>query len=332
MAASTAIIITAVPNCDGSLGNQVGMELKAVNSVWMCNNKMVIPESCCVKYTGCEASQGSIPNRKRKLDHLTLEEKLNRKKLKNRVTAQSSRDRKKARLDDLEAEVKALREKNVALTMQCHNLHLEKTQLATENQQLLQKLSNIEYNHQTHGVSFSTQVEPAEFSIDPLLQGQALQLAVPGASGLDYLDNPEVLPSVPDLLDSLDVDDMSLSCLDELAQNLFRKAAEEMDTEHRQANAEVGTYGFQGKSSCNQVVGSSPEDMETNREVITSAASLKFTEQGRATSLCIPDIRGSSLYLLPNQKDTCDTSPESVFGTYDELTHTITIVIPQEDV
>jgi len=50
--------------------------------------------------------------------------------------------------------------------------------LATENQQLLQKLSNIEYNHQTHGVSCSTQVEPAEFSIDPLLQGQALQLAV----------------------------------------------------------------------------------------------------------------------------------------------------------
>jgi X box-binding protein 1 len=187
MAASKAIIITAVPKCvgsDGSLGNQVGMKLKAVNSVLRCNsnvavaNKMVIPKSGSVKYTGCEDSQVSISNRKRRLDHLTLEEKLQRKKLKNRVAAQSSRDRKKARLDDLEAEVKGLREKNETLTLQCRNLHLEKTQLATENQQLLQKLSNIEYNHQTHGVSCSTQVEPAEFSIDPLLQGQVLQLAV----------------------------------------------------------------------------------------------------------------------------------------------------------
>jgi len=145
------------------------------------------------------------------------------------------------------------------------------------------------------------------------------------------VDNPEVLPSLPDLLDSLD-GDVCLSHLDELAQSLLREAAEEMDTEHRQASAEVGTYGFQGKSSCYKVVGSSPEDMETNRELITSTASLKFTEQGKATSLCIPDIRDSSPYLLPNQKDTCDTSPESVFGMYDELTHTITIVIPQEDV
>jgi len=126
MAASKAIIITAVPNCvgsDGSLGNQVGMKLKVVNSVLMCNsnvavaNKIVIPDSCSVEYTGCEDSQVSIPNRKRKLDQLTLEEKLERKKLKNRVAAQSSRDRKRAHLDDLEAEVKALREKNGALTL-----------------------------------------------------------------------------------------------------------------------------------------------------------------------------------------------------------------------
>jgi len=144
------------------------------------------------------------------------------------------------------------------------------------------------------------------------------------------VDNPEVLPSLPDLLDSL-VGDVCLSHLDELAQSLLREAAEEMDTEHRQASAEVGTNGFQGKRSCYKVVGSSPEDVETNRELITSTA-LKFTEQGKATSLCIPDIRDSSLYLLPKQKDTCDTSPESVFGTYDEMTHTITIVVPQEDV
>lgn len=40
---------------------------------------------------------------------------LNFRKLKNRVAAQSSRDRKKARLDDLEAEVRNLREKVCAI-------------------------------------------------------------------------------------------------------------------------------------------------------------------------------------------------------------------------
>jgi DNA repair exonuclease SbcCD ATPase subunit len=250
-----------------------------VNSVLSCDNnvavanKMVLPKSSSLKYTGCEDSQVSIPNRKRRLDQLTLEEKLHRKKLKNRVVAQSPRDREEARLDDLEAEVKALREKNEALTLQCHNLNLEKTQLATENQQLLHKLSNILYNHQTHVVSCSTQVDPAKFSIDPLLQRQTLQLAV----GLGpQVDSPEVLHSLPDLLDSLDID-VCLSHLDELAQSLLRKAAEEKDTEHRQASAEVGTYGFQGKRSCNKVVGSSPEDVETNRELITCNGSLKFT-------------------------------------------------------
>lgn len=88
MAASKAIIITAVPKSvgsDDSLGSQVGMKLKAVNSVLRCNNnvavvnKMVIPKSSSVKYMGCEDSQVSIPNRKRRLDHLTLEEKLQRK-------------------------------------------------------------------------------------------------------------------------------------------------------------------------------------------------------------------------------------------------------------
>jgi hypothetical protein len=51
-------------------------------------------------------------------------------------------------------------------------------QLATENQELRQKLSGLECNLQTHGVGCSAQFEPAEFSVDPLLQGQALQRAL----------------------------------------------------------------------------------------------------------------------------------------------------------
>jgi hypothetical protein len=48
----------------------------------------------------------------------------------------------------------------------------------------------------------------------------------------------EILPSLPDFLDSVD-GDMCLSHLDELAQSLLREAAEELDTQHRQSSAEV---------------------------------------------------------------------------------------------
>lgn len=140
----------------------------------------------------------------------------------------------------------------------------------------------------------------------------------------------EILPSLPDLLDSVD-GDMCLSHLDELAQSLLREAAE-LDAEHRQSSAEVGAYGFQRKSNHYEVVGPSSEDMETDRELITSSAALRFSEQGKTSSASIPHIQDSSVYLVQNQKDTCDSSSESVFGTYDESTHTITIVVPCEDV
>ncbi|XP_065343852.1 uncharacterized protein Xbp1 [Cloeon dipterum] len=50
-------------------------------------------------------------NRKRKLDNLTTEEKILRKKMKNRVAAQNSRDKKKARMDDLEKALALAHEK-----------------------------------------------------------------------------------------------------------------------------------------------------------------------------------------------------------------------------
>lgn len=43
----------------------------------------------------------ATPGRKRKLDHLSTEEKVQRKKLKNRVAAQTSRDRKKKQVEDM---------------------------------------------------------------------------------------------------------------------------------------------------------------------------------------------------------------------------------------
>ncbi|CAG0913343.1 unnamed protein product [Notodromas monacha] len=59
------------------------------------------------------------PVRKRmRLDHLTADEKLARRKMKNRVAAQTARDRKKARIDRLEDSLEACRQELVHVKTQ----------------------------------------------------------------------------------------------------------------------------------------------------------------------------------------------------------------------
>uniref|UniRef100_A0A8D8WER8 X-box-binding protein 1 n=1 Tax=Cacopsylla melanoneura TaxID=428564 RepID=A0A8D8WER8_9HEMI len=74
------------------------------------------------------------PGRKQKLEHLSFEEKLIRKKLKNREAAQTSRDRKKARMSDLELQVRYLQEQN-------ERLRLEKEEACKENERLKQEIT-----------------------------------------------------------------------------------------------------------------------------------------------------------------------------------------------
>lgn len=62
-----------------------------------------------VRVSGLRGEAGPKPTRKRqKLDHLTSEEKLLRRKMKNRAAAQNARDRKKAHMDELEIQVTEL--------------------------------------------------------------------------------------------------------------------------------------------------------------------------------------------------------------------------------
>ncbi|NXP07289.1 XBP1 protein, partial [Thinocorus orbignyianus] len=83
---------------------------------------------------GMEAPQ---PARKRqRLTHLSPEEKALRRKLKNRVAAQSARDRKKARMVELEHQVVELEEENQKLLLENRLLRERTCNLALENQEL----------------------------------------------------------------------------------------------------------------------------------------------------------------------------------------------------
>jgi hypothetical protein len=70
---------------------------------------------------------------------------LNFRKLKNRVAAQSSRDRKKARLDDLEAEVRNLREKVCAIHVYLYSFLSHTYITGTEKKCILLTLSFVIY-------------------------------------------------------------------------------------------------------------------------------------------------------------------------------------------
>ncbi|XP_061866171.1 X-box-binding protein 1 [Colius striatus] len=84
--------------------------------------------------SGPEAPQ---PARKRqRLTHLSPEEKALRRKLKNRVAAQSARDRKKARMTELEQQVVELEEENQKLLLENRLLREKTCELAHENQEL----------------------------------------------------------------------------------------------------------------------------------------------------------------------------------------------------
>ncbi|XP_013387849.1 X-box-binding protein 1-like [Lingula anatina] len=81
------------------------------------------------------------PGRKRRrLTHLTQEEKMLRRKLKNRVAAQTARDRKKARMSDLEAELNTMERENKRLQAENISLRQKSNALFQENQQLKERL------------------------------------------------------------------------------------------------------------------------------------------------------------------------------------------------
>jgi X box-binding protein 1 len=89
-----------------------------------------------------DSDGGGGPRKRRRLTHLSPDEKMLRRKLKNRVAAQTARDRKKALMAELEEKVAQLEEENKLLRRQNVSLKETSTCLAKENAALKTRLSD----------------------------------------------------------------------------------------------------------------------------------------------------------------------------------------------
>ncbi|XP_040898769.1 LOW QUALITY PROTEIN: X-box-binding protein 1 [Toxotes jaculatrix] len=85
-------------------------------------------------------SAGPPIRKRQRLTHLSPEEKALRRKLKNRVAAQTARDRKKAKMGELEQQVLELELENQKLHIENRLLREKTNGLLTENEELRQRL------------------------------------------------------------------------------------------------------------------------------------------------------------------------------------------------
>ncbi|NXC52185.1 XBP1 protein, partial [Aleadryas rufinucha] len=141
---------------------------------------VVLPAGADPGLPGMETTQ---PARKRqRLTHLSPEEKALRRKLKNRVAAQSARDRKKARMTELEQQVVELEEENQKLLRENQLLRERTCNLVRENQELRCRLGLDALKTEEEGDEFQV-VKECQVDEIRLVTGSAesaaLRLRVP---------------------------------------------------------------------------------------------------------------------------------------------------------
>ncbi|XP_027811833.1 LOW QUALITY PROTEIN: X-box-binding protein 1 [Marmota flaviventris] len=169
-----------------------------------------------------EAASGGPPQarKRQRLTHLSPEEKALRRKLKNRVAAQTARDRKKARMSELEQQVVDLEEENQKLLLE-NQLLREKTHgLVIENQELRLRLGMDALVAEEETEAKGNGVRPVAGSAE-----RSTQTTCTSAAGAGPVVIPsEHLPVDSDSVDSSDSEsDILLGILDNLDPVMFFK-------------------------------------------------------------------------------------------------------------
>ncbi|KAJ7993656.1 hypothetical protein DPEC_G00256910 [Dallia pectoralis] len=185
------------------------------------------------------------PMRKRqRLTHLSPEEKQLRRKLKNRVAAQTARDRKKAKMGELEEQVLALELENQKLHVENRLLRQKTCGLVNENEELRQRLG-------------LDTLEAKEEKV------QALEATGAGPAFLKSEDFP-MDPDSPDSTDS--ESDLLLGILDILDPELFLRECGEKEIQEQEMLLVGGGGGVPAAPP--GTLGATPVKLEALNELI----------------------------------------------------------------